>query len=133
MEKIKDILVKFFSDKSHVVAVFIFGSYAAGRETSESDIDLAILWDKPHVPDGETQIALREELSSLLSKDVDLVCLNTASPIIGMQVHNNGKILIVNSSRELADYEIRLFIDYAELKELRAPMEKEILKRKFYD
>jgi hypothetical protein len=26
-----------------------------------------------------------------------------------------------------------LYSDYAELKELRAPMEKEILKRKYYD
>jgi predicted nucleotidyltransferase len=111
----------------------LFGSYARQTETPQSDVDIAILCEGAHIPDGFQLIAWREALSTLLQKDVDLVCLNSASPIIGMQVYKNGKALLITNPREYARYQTRLFVEYIELKELRAPMEKNILKRKYYD
>jgi len=61
---------------------------------------------------------------------VDLVCLNGASPILGMQVDKNRKNLLTKNPRQYTDYQMELFAQYAELKELRLPMEMAILQRK---
>jgi hypothetical protein len=123
----------FFKKLPYVVSVSLFGSYARGDANQESDVDVAVLFEQAHVPEPLTLIEYRESLSVLLEKEVDLVCLNTASPIIGMQVYNNGKNLLMNDSRKYAAYQMFLFNSYAELKELRAPMEKDILNRKLHD
>ncbi len=133
MEDIEKTILDYFKRDSQIISVTLFGSFARKAETPQSDVDVGILWKRDHVPDVDQLIARREDLSALLNKDVDLVCLNTASPIIGMQVYKNGKVLTVNDPREYAHYQMRLFVDYVELKELRAPMEKNILKRKYYD
>ena len=133
MDTIEQTILGYFSSLPHIVSISLFGSYAGNTANRESDVDIAILCEKAHVPPLLTLIEWRESLSTALEKDVDLVCLNTASPIIGMQVFKYGKTLKINNSREYINYQIFLFSDYAELKELRAPMEKTILKRKYYD
>lgn len=133
MNTIENAILDYFEQIPHIVAVTLFGSYARNTATDKSDVDVAILCEKAYVPEAFTLIAWRENLSALIHKEIDLVCLNTASPIIGMQVYKNGKNLIVKNNREYANYQMILFSDYAELKELRAPMEKDILKRKYYD
>lgn len=133
MDKLKKDILGFFEKIHYVSAIILFGSFSRNAENEKSDIDLAVLYEQNHVPSVETLISLREDLGSLLHRDVDLICLNTASPILGMQVYKDGKNLLVKDEKELACYYMRLFSDYAELKELRAPMEKDILKRKYYD
>jgi predicted nucleotidyltransferase len=130
---IERIILDYFERDPYIISVTLFGSFARKAENADSDVDVALLWQRDHVPNVEQLITKREDLSTLLNKDVDLVCLNTASPIIGMQVYKNGKVLQVKNQREFANYQMRLFVDYIELKELRAPMEKNILKRKYYD
>ncbi len=133
MKKLEKQIVDFFKEVPHIACLILFGSYAKNQATEKSDVDLAILWENGRSPDTETLIYLREDFSSRIGKEIDLVSLNGSSPILEMQVYNHGKILLLNKSKEFAEYQMRLFSDYAELKELRAPMEKEILKRKFYD
>lgn len=133
MRKIEKTIIDYFGGIPHIVSVVLFGSYAQNTENESSDVDVAIFCDPAHVPDPFLLISWREGLSGLLCKDVDLVCLNTASPIIGMQVYKHGKVLIINDHKKYVDNQIRLFVDYAELKELRDPMERNILKRKYYD
>lgn len=129
----ENIIRDYFENISNVISVDLFGSYAENRATDRSDVDIALLFDPKEVSSPLTLIAWKEDLSSLLGKDVDLVCLNTASPIIGMQVAIHRKNLLLKNPLAYANYQMFLFTDYAELKELRAPMERDILKRKFYD
>lgn len=133
MTAIEKEIINFFKKLPHVAAVILFGSFARKTANERSDVDVAILFEKQHLESPEKILSLREDLSALLNRDVDLICLNTVSPILGMQVYKNGKILEMRNEREFADYQMRLFSEYAELKELRAPMEKDILKRKLYD
>lgn len=123
----------FFFLKTQVLSADLFGSFAENRATEESDVDIAILCDPAQLPSGLELIAWREELSEILKKEVDLLCLNTASPIIGMQVDQKRKNIFIKNQLQYSQYQMRLFSDYAELKELRAPMEQQILKRKYYD
>ena len=131
--EIKAKILQFFDALPHVVFIVLFGSYAQGKETTTSDVDVAVFFERAHVPTGLTLIEWQEDLSGLLEKDVDLVCLNLASPILGMQVYQYGKILKVLNEKEVAKYQMQLFYDYSELKEIRAPMEENILNRKIHD
>ncbi len=133
MDKLNSLIRGFFSDKSHVVSAYIFGSYARGCNTPESDVDIAILCTPGYVLDPLDLIDWKQALSELLHKEVDLVCLNNISPILGMQVQQCKKTVFAKNETLSSLYLMKLFSDYAELKELRAPMEKDILKRKFYD
>lgn len=133
MDNIENTILSYFDSHQHIVSITLFGSYAKNTATETSDVDIAILWKRSHIPPILTLMEWKEDLSSLLQKEVDLVCLNTASPIIGMQAYKDGKALMIKNPREYATYQMILFSDYAELKELRAPMEKNILKRKYYD
>jgi hypothetical protein len=77
-------------------------------------------------------LGLRENLVDLFHKEVDLVCLNSASPIIGMQVLKYGKCVLGMDQKLLHIYQMTLFTDYCDLKKLRQPMEEDISNRKFY-
>lgn len=75
---------------------------------------------------------MQAELSDIFGHDVDLICLNEADPIIGMQIYKNGNLLN-RSGSGLSNYFIKLFEQYIEIKTLRKPMEDDILNRKFGD
>ncbi len=131
--EIEQRILKFFGPIEHIVCIALFGSHAQGVATRSSDVDIAVLFERVHIPDVLTLVEWREDLSALLETDVDLICLNTASPIIGMQVYKNGKNLKIFNEKEFNKYQMQLFYDYAELKEIRAPMENSILKRDHHD
>lgn len=61
------------SSKARVRRVFVFGSYAKGTETKESDVDLIVEFDPANVPDLFEFIGIRDELENSLGKSVDLV------------------------------------------------------------
>lgn len=54
---------------------FVFGSYARGREMAESDFDIAI-YLKGRDYDIKKSDEIWSDVTELLKKDVDLVCLN---------------------------------------------------------
>lgn len=130
MDKMSKVIVDYFFGQKGLVAVILFGSYATGTAHAESDVDIAVLYHFSNIPKTESVIEMREELSSRLNKDVDLVCLNTASPILGMQVYKHGKELLISDQKEFGKYLMRLFNEYVELKILRKPMEDSLLDRK---
>lgn len=133
MDNLESITRNYFLDSHQVLTVRLFGSYAKGTNGPLSDIDIAIFCDPKHKLSAFDVMGMRQDLSDLLKKEVDLVCLNEASPILGMQVASSGKDILQKNKKLYDVYLMHRFSSYAELKELRAPMEKEIFKRKFYD
>lgn len=96
---IESTIHQFFEPKNNIISVDLFGSYAQQRETEHSDVDIAILCDPENVPSPLELIEWREELETLIHKKVDLVCLNHASPILGMQVTKNRKNLLTYTKK----------------------------------
>jgi uncharacterized protein len=119
-----------FSPQTGVIAVLLYGSHAKGVATPDSDIDLAILYDYNFIPTPMELWEMKESIAERLHSPVDLVCLNTADTIIASQVLKNHKVLLVKDQRKLSEYFMRVVVDYAELKELRKPMEDNILQRR---
>jgi len=104
---------------------FLFGSFAGGTVTAESDVDIAILCRQ--VPSFDRREEIRAALCSGVEREVDLVVLNGASPILRMQVLKKGIILIDNAS-VYEDFFARTVGEYGDLKRVRREIEQSILR-----
>jgi predicted nucleotidyltransferase len=133
MENIEKTFEMLFGENKEITSLHLFGSHAKSTATEKSDIDCAILFKRDSVPDAIKLIEMREHLSDTFNRDVDLICLNTASPIISMQIYKYGKTILKNDPAEYAHYIMDFFTDYFDLKMMRKPLENNILKRKYYD
>ena len=119
------------ADKEICVAIF-FGSEAQKMANPESDIDIALLNNAWKKPSGIDLMQFQQNLTDLMQQQVDIVVLNDASPIIAMQAIKNGIPLFIRNQKEYQKFEITLITDYADLKKMREPFEKNILKRRLH-
>lgn len=70
----------------------VFGSTAKGKEDSLSDLDIAIMMDKPIGSREKTLII--EALADITGKSIDLIDLKTAGqPLLGQIIKNGVRIL----------------------------------------
>ena len=97
----------YFSGQGQVVAVFLFGSRAAGRSRPGSDVDIALLFD--HRLKAEQDFLLdrfSRELTRKLRKDLHLVVMNRAGEMLLKQILAKGICLCVNNPKALARFKI---------------------------
>ena len=96
LDQIQAAVEEFAENHCEVLGVFLFGSYAKGRQRAASDIDLAVYID-PGIPLSELPLerTLRYtvELEGILKKRVDLILLTQAPPMLRHQVFRNGRIV----------------------------------------
>lgn len=122
-EKLRSRLQKFINtirDSGQIIAFYLFGSYAAGRATPQSDIDLAILFDKSFERERyfPERLRLMGELSIVLETDrVELVVLNEAPPALAYRVIKDGELLFARDERkgQLVDFKVKtmdLYFDF---------------------
>jgi uncharacterized protein len=128
---LKTIIQAIFNQHPGVIAVLLYGSHATGVATPESDVDLAVLYDYHHVPSPMTLWETKESIAEKLHCPVDLICLNVADTIIASQVLKYHEILLATDNKKLSEFFINTIVDYAELKQLRKPMEDHILERRW--
>lgn len=115
-----------------MIAVLLFGSRAKGRATRASDVDVAVLFEEKHVPDFRAQMNFKEELGGELRAEIDLVVLNKANPILKHQIFTQGKKILENDSSRTTAFQVKSLFQYDDLKRVRAPIEKALLKGRVY-
>ena len=76
-----------------VLKAWIFGSYARGEETSESDVDILVEFDKDARVSLMKHAGMIVDLEQRLSRPVDLVIDGTLLPFAAKSA-NRDKILI---------------------------------------
>ncbi|WP_026486295.1 type VII toxin-antitoxin system MntA family adenylyltransferase antitoxin [Caldanaerobius polysaccharolyticus] len=113
LETLKD----FFKDKDYVLMGFLFGSAAKGKQTKESDIDIAVYLKNY---DESLVYLLWNQLEDLLKRDVDLIILNNANATIAWEAIRGQKIVIKDE---------QLYINYM----LDVSMEAEDFRNVVYD
>lgn len=89
------------SRHAEIQAAYIFGSVAQGRTRPDSDIDIAVLLDRPpaNARALRYRLTLAGELGAALQRnDVQLVILNDAPPLLAHRVLSRG-ILVFERSR----------------------------------
>ena len=108
-------------------AVWFFGSQARGQETSQSDIDVAVLFQTRLTP--LERIDFQADLAERLGKRVDLVDLDSASPVLAMQVLRHGQLVLDHNRRWRLAFATLLPSRYEDLRIVRAPVERRIAER----
>lgn len=108
--------------------IIIFGSFANGKNSIDSDLDIAVLGSKN--VSFNNQIDLISELSRIFNNEVDLTVLNTANPLLLFQVSKNP-ILLYGNREELLKFKLRAFKtyhDYAPYFAMERKLNKKIIK-----
>lgn len=108
-------------------ALWLFGSEARGEVTAESDVDLAALFSIRSRPEDVLDAAA--EMATRLGREVDLVDLERASPILAMQVLRHGELVVDHGPRHRHAFFSRTVSMYEDLKIVRRPMEQALFRR----
>lgn len=126
LSKIQDKIEKLINlckVNKNIIALFIFGSFGTEFETLQSDIDLAILYEK--TPEFEEELSIESEIVKILEReDVDIINLNKTNVIMQMNIISEGELLYCKDEIKLADFKEKVFDFYADY---------EPVMRKFYE
>ncbi|TFF86044.1 MAG: nucleotidyltransferase domain-containing protein [Promethearchaeota archaeon] len=100
--------------------VYLFGSYAKGTNTDLSDLDLAFLFRDTKIDQNSTEIRLDliHSLKVILNRDVDVIILNKATPLLKFEAIN-GICLYEKSTRDRILFEFVTINEYLDTKFLR--------------
>ena len=129
-QKLSKIISDYFSNKDEVVAVYLFGSYASGKNRTFSDIDIGILLNRAD-PESVNQQKMRylTELSRIIRKDVHPVILNFASEVLMKQIFSKGRCILINDSKKLAKYKMSMYAKIADYAYYLNKMQKGFIRR----
>ena len=133
IEMTMDRKLKRFFQKNHknINLAYLFGSYAKGRITPLSDVDVAVLLNDKIEPKAyfDIQLDLSDQLSSYLKREAEVVILNRADPKLSYQVIKYGEIVFEKNLNLKADFERKALNIYFDLKPMFDFYEKELLER----
>jgi predicted nucleotidyltransferase len=76
--------------RHRVLGVWLFGSEERGEARAGSDVDLGILCDPPL---GVDRPVLMDELATMLDRQVDVIDLAVASPILAWEIVTSGRVI----------------------------------------
>lgn len=105
-----------------VLLVYLFGSLVKGEMAS--DIDLAVL------PGNRDLGSLREKVCDVLNTQrLDLVNLDTASPVLRFEIVRNGVLIFKKHDRVENDFELSVIREYRDTAHLRKSQAKTLEER----
>lgn len=82
-----------------VLKAWIFGSYARGEETEESDVDILVVFDRKNHSIGLLEhVRMINSLETLLQRKVDLVEEGTLLPFAVKSANKEKKIVYERAS-----------------------------------
>ena len=108
-------------------ALWLFGSEAMGSAGPFSDIDLAALFRCR--PSALDLLEAQDALGALLGREVDIVDLERASPIVAMQVFRHGRLLTDANPRRRHQAVSVTASRYEDLRIVRREAERAMLAR----
>lgn len=100
-----------------LLAAYRFGSTVAGTTHPQSDVDLAVLAERPLA--GELRLDLATELARVYGREVDVVDLRRANTVLALQVITGGKLLAEPDPAARGAFEDHTFSAYVRLNEER--------------
>ena len=108
-------------------ALIVFGSVAHDSARADSDLDLAALLRSR--PSAIALLEARADIERSVGRGVDLVDLESASPVLAMQIFRDGRCVFGENSPALAAFRAILPSRYADLKRVRSGAEAALAKR----
>lgn len=117
--------------KFEIKFAYLFGSQAKGTAYEKSDYDVAVLFKK----EPKDPLALKEitflsiELEKFFPTEVDVVCLNTASPLLKYEVVSHGKPIYCQNEEERINFEVTAIKEYIDDEPIRNLYNEALYKR----
>ena len=123
-------ITHYLEERPEVVAVYLFGSHARGRERPSSDIDLGILVEHGiFMKDTDLKMIYTVDLSRLLRKDSHVVIMNNAGEGILAQIFKHGKCIFAREHEMLSRFKTFTYSRIADFGYHRSLMEKAFVSR----
>ena len=122
-------LSAYFNTKSEIIAVYLFGSYAKGKEHRSSDVDIGLLFNTrdPALIKKKMDLVM-VDLSRILRKDIHPVILNLAGEELLRQVFQKGKCILVKNPKKLARYKMTAFSRIADFAYYKNQMQSGLIR-----
>lgn len=117
-ETIVEIVLKHYPDSQ---AVYLFGSYGAGDEWLQSDVDIAVVLP-PREARRQPQLMLTPchyALSDALGKTVDLLNAREVSTVFQKEIIETGRLLYGADGGAVTEFEMLALSRYQKLNEER--------------
>ena len=115
MTTINTQIANYFKNQDGIVAVYLFGSHAAGSPRPFSDVDIGIIAE--HADIYGIKIKFKKyivDLGRILRMDIHPVILNLASERLLSQIFAKGQCLVVNDRKALSEFRMNTFVKIAE-------------------
>lgn len=109
--------INFLKEQFDIKLIYIFGSYAKGKNNKNSDLDIAVLLGTYQTYD---KINLISEFVGIFKRDdIDVVVLNEANSLLKFQVIKYGKVAYMVSEYEKVIFEARTLDEYMDMEFFR--------------
>ena len=115
-----------------IVTAFIYGSFAKGQARPESDMDVAILLSAGVQWALKARLNMISQLEEIAGRDVQLLVLNTADPIIKHQVFKYGQLILQKNKNFYQAFWVKSLNEYFDLKQVRKPIEQSLGAKRIY-
>lgn len=118
LEHLKFVLREYFTRLPDIAAVYLFGSFARGRQGPNSDLDVAVLFmhvQKTKMQRFERRIDLELELEKLTGRNVDVIDLAIVPPVLQHQIRKHGLLLLEKDHRHRVHFEVASRRNYFDL------------------
>lgn len=110
IKKCKDVLI----ECEDILFAYIFGSYVAGNMRKDSDIDIGIyLKEKMSI---EKYLKLKMDLMEACKREVDLVILNDATPLLKYEVYRSNILIFTRDKTIESNYKVKTLFEYSDMK-----------------
>jgi uncharacterized protein len=110
-------LRNYFSPKPEILFAYLFGSQVKGTANPDSDVDIAIYFqDDTFLNNHSYYLQMKVELGDLLKKEVDLVVLNTAKPLLKSRVINHHLKIFSRDTTFEGEFALRSLGEYFDIK-----------------
>ena len=115
IKKLEKIIPEVAEEFGAVEVLYLFGSYASGATSDDSDVDLAVFVDdSAYRDDPLVDLKMGVLLENQLGKSVDIVVMNRVSPIVQHEVLRSGKRLFERSAKRRSFFELKSFKEYSD-------------------
>jgi len=119
-------IIDYFSKKSGIASIYLFGSVTRLELKYAEDVDLAVLYEINNEPSELDRFQDQQYLSDKLGKEVDLIVMNSALVVLRMQILKKGKQIVVNNRKTCNAFIVRTMNEYFDLKQIRKPVEQKL-------
>lgn len=114
LEKLDEFLVQ-VNLQYPIEFAYLFGSFATEKNNNESDIDIAIMFQEKY--ESKKEVIIKGNIIDMGTKyfqrKLDVITLNSATPLLKYEVVKNGILLIESERRaEFESLALREYFDF---------------------